>query len=219
MKWKKEFFEHLDSAISISMGLRTWQGSPFEEKKPKHPIELVNDKYPDGWHCEVFDEVINDIKPHFNNIDFDYSKYRYCCYLGEHSYRYSNHHPLNKRISKSEYLQLTGREPLQRDCTEIKDEPTIKAEIAEITLKDFIKSLVGDLPDVSHYGGLDNPFQPMFIIEFYELNFNLGNVIKYILRDKGSDLQDLIKARDNINREIRKYEQDSNYIRHRKQKK
>jgi len=191
MKWKKEFVEHLDSAISISMGLRTWQGSPFEEKKPKHPIELVNDKYPDGWHCEVFDEVINDIKPHFNNIDFDYSKYRYCCYLGEHSYRYSNHHPLNKRISKSEYLQLTGREPLQRDWLEIKHEPT------HINVQ---------LPNVEHYGGNTNPFPPIRIIQHYNLSFELGNVIKYVLRNKGSKVEDLKKAIDYLNFEIQKIE-------------
>ena len=35
---------------------------------------------------------------------------------------------------------------------------------------------------VDHYGGEDNPHEPIKIIEYYDLNFNLGNVVKYILR-------------------------------------
>lgn len=34
----------------------------------------------------------------------------------------------------------------------------------------------------AHYGGTDNPFEPIKIIEHYDLNFSLGNVIKYTLR-------------------------------------
>lgn len=33
-----------------------------------------------------------------------------------------------------------------------------------------------------HYGGEDNPFEPIKIIEHYGLNFHIGNVIKYLLR-------------------------------------
>lgn len=33
-----------------------------------------------------------------------------------------------------------------------------------------------------HYGGEDNPFEAIKVIEYYDLGFNLGNVIKYILR-------------------------------------
>lgn len=34
----------------------------------------------------------------------------------------------------------------------------------------------------NHYGGVDNPHEPIKIIEYYDLNFNMGNVVKYILR-------------------------------------
>lgn len=34
----------------------------------------------------------------------------------------------------------------------------------------------------NHYGGEDNPFEPIKIIEHYGLNFHIGNVIKYLLR-------------------------------------
>lgn len=47
----------------------------------------------------------------------------------------------------------------------------------------------------SHYGGNENPFEPIKIIEHYDLGFNLGNVLKYILRHKKKDgLKDLKKA-------------------------
>lgn len=49
------------------------------------------------------------------------------------------------------------------------------------------------------------------IIEFckmYELNFNRGNIVKYICRagKKDSELQDLRKALDYLQREIEHYE-------------
>lgn len=59
-----------------------------------------------------------------------------------------------------------------------------------------------------HYGGEENPFEPIKIIEHYDLNFNLGNVIKYTLRAplKGTALADLKKAYTYIGFEIRKRE-------------
>lgn len=63
-----------------------------------------------------------------------------------------------------------------------------------------------DRPD--HYGGEVNPFEPIKIIEHYDLNFNLGNVIKYVLREpfKGTPLDDLKKAYTYIGFEIRRLE-------------
>ena len=42
------------------------------------------------------------------------------------------------------------------------------------------------------------------VIKDYNLNFNRGNVIKYVVRagKKKDELQDLLKAQDYINREI-----------------
>ncbi len=47
-----------------------------------------------------------------------------------------------------------------------------------------------------HYGGADNPYEAIKIIEALGLDFHLGNVIKYICRagKKGDSLQDLAKA-------------------------
>ena len=50
-----------------------------------------------------------------------------------------------------------------------------------------------DHPD--HYGGKDNPYEVIKIIEAHGLGFSDGNVIKYLLRakHKGQELVDLDK--------------------------
>lgn len=55
-----------------------------------------------------------------------------------------------------------------------------------------------------HYGGEDNPYEAIKVIEAWELGFCLGNTIKYIVRagKKGSRLKCLQKARWYLNREI-----------------
>jgi hypothetical protein len=49
-----------------------------------------------------------------------------------------------------------------------------------------------------------NVYEAINIIEAYDLNFSLGNTIKYILRSdkKGSQIEDLRKAAWYLNREI-----------------
>lgn len=58
----------------------------------------------------------------------------------------------------------------------------------------------------SHYGGENNVYEAIKIIEAYDLDFSLGNAIKYILRagkkDNNDFKQDLEKAAWYINREI-----------------
>lgn len=65
-----------------------------------------------------------------------------------------------------------------------------------------------------HYGGKDNPFEPIKIIEHYDLNFMLGNTIKYVLRagKKGNKLEDLEKALWNLQREVDNMKSKSNII-------
>ena len=64
----------------------------------------------------------------------------------------------------------------------------------------------------SHYGGEKNPHEPIKVIEHYNLNFCLGNVIKYTLRagKKGGEdnLDDLRKAAFYLNREIENLEME-----------
>tara|TARA_R100000005_G_C4808206_1_gene96066 strand:+ start:218 stop:433 length:216 start_codon:yes stop_codon:yes gene_type:complete len=57
----------------------------------------------------------------------------------------------------------------------------------------------------NHYGGADNVFEAINVIEAWNANFNIGNVLKYIARcdKKHSDpIQDLEKAAWYLNREI-----------------
>ena len=50
--------------------------------------------------------------------------------------------------------------------------------------------------------------QPIDLIEAFDLNFNLGNVVKYVSRAgrKGDALDDLEKAFYYLKREMQKYE-------------
>jgi hypothetical protein len=56
----------------------------------------------------------------------------------------------------------------------------------------------------AHYGGADNPYEAIKVIEAWGLGFCLGNTIKYIARagKKDATLQELKKARWYLDREI-----------------
>lgn len=61
-----------------------------------------------------------------------------------------------------------------------------------------------------HYGGEDNPYEAIKVIEAWKLDFCLGNTVKYISRaGKKSDndeLTDLKKAQWYLNRRIQQLE-------------
>ena len=61
----------------------------------------------------------------------------------------------------------------------------------------------------SHYGGEDNPYEAIKIIDHWKLGFNLGNTVKYILRSgrKKKRLEDLKKARWYLDHEIKTLKQ------------
>ncbi len=56
----------------------------------------------------------------------------------------------------------------------------------------------------AHYGGVDDPFEAIKVIEAWELGFHVGNCLKYIRRagNKGDRLEDLRKALWYLNREV-----------------
>lgn len=60
----------------------------------------------------------------------------------------------------------------------------------------------------AYYGGADNPYEAIKVIEAWELGFCLGNTVKYISRagKKDNVLQDLKKARWYLDREINNLE-------------
>ena len=55
-----------------------------------------------------------------------------------------------------------------------------------------------------HYGGRDNPYEAIKVIEAWDVGFNLGNTLKYISRygKKDNIIQDLEKALFYLDREI-----------------
>ena len=63
-----------------------------------------------------------------------------------------------------------------------------------------------------HYGGATDPYEAIKIIEAKNLNFHLGNVLKYILRaglkDKNKTVEDLKKARWYLDRHIKNLENE-----------
>lgn len=56
----------------------------------------------------------------------------------------------------------------------------------------------------SHYGGKDNKYEAIKVIENWELGFHLGNVLKYINRagKKSNMIEDLEKAQWYLSRYI-----------------
>jgi hypothetical protein len=60
----------------------------------------------------------------------------------------------------------------------------------------------------AHYGGSDNPYEAIKVVEAWNLDFYLGNVIKYVSRagKKGDELEDLKKARWYLDRRIARME-------------
>lgn len=63
----------------------------------------------------------------------------------------------------------------------------------------------------AHYGGANDPYEAIKVIEAWGLGFNLGNTVKYISRaeKKGAPLKDLRKAAWYLAREIAKREKKS----------
>ena len=58
----------------------------------------------------------------------------------------------------------------------------------------------------THYGGADDPFEAIKVIEAWQVDFHIGNVIKYLSRAGKKDpeklLEDLEKAKWYLDRKI-----------------
>lgn len=56
----------------------------------------------------------------------------------------------------------------------------------------------------AHYGGADNPYETIKVIDAWRLGFCLGNAVKYISRadEKGNAVEDLRKAAWYLQHEI-----------------
>lgn len=64
-----------------------------------------------------------------------------------------------------------------------------------------------------HYGGEDNPYETIKVIEAWNLDFHLGNAVKYISRagkkDPAKEIEDLKKALFYLSRKIENLEFDN----------
>ncbi len=65
----------------------------------------------------------------------------------------------------------------------------------------------------SHYGGKDNPYEAIKVIEAWDLGFHLGNTVKYISRAGKKDdiVQDLEKAKWYLERKIEQLKKEREY--------
>ena len=76
-------------------------------------------------------------------------------------------------------------------------------------MSDEEQSYLPHVDHPSHYGGADNPYEAIKVIEAWQLGFNLGNTVKYIARAGKKmntyTVDDLRKARWYLDREIAKY--------------
>jgi len=94
-----------------------------------------------------------------------------------------------------------------KTMTTRKNKPHINTVIKSVIKnKNKIKEAVNH---PSHYGGQENPYEAIKVIEAWNLNFKLGNTVKYISRagKKDNTLQDLKKAKWYLDREIQKLEE------------
>lgn len=88
--------------------------------------------------------------------------------------------------------------------------------IIDLSLYKNIKEIQTESKNINHYGGQENPHEPIKIIEYYKLGFNIGNVVKYILRagikypSIEGKIEDLKKAIWYLGREIENLEKEKN---------
>ena len=64
-----------------------------------------------------------------------------------------------------------------------------------------------------HYGGEGNPYEAIKVIEAWDLNFHLGNVVKYISRagkKSKSSIEDLKKAEWYLSRYVQFIQKTNN---------
>ena len=98
-------------------------------------------------------------------------------------------------LTKKETVNIVERPMYLPSDAEIK-------AVKKIALAAFGKDEVVDHP--AHYGGEENIYEAIKVIEAWNLNFNLGNAVKYIARagKKGDLVEDLKKAAWYLEREI-----------------
>lgn len=101
---------------------------------------------------------------------------------------------------KYEYL---SKEEHSSNCTTSCKEPNKSFKNEDYGYEEISNDEIDMVNHPSHY---QHGIEPIEFIESHNLNFNLGNVIKYVSRApfKGTEAEDLKKAKWYLEREIKK---------------
>ena len=128
---------------------------------------------------------------------------------------------LIERFINSTGVDFFGNNTVDLNMPDTVNLPYLRSTITPVTIPnsadDWIDTCMRPIEDTkehvnhpSHYGGEDNIYEAIKVIEAWDLGFCLGNAIKYISRagkkDNNSYLQDLKKAKWYLEREIAKFE-------------
>lgn len=113
-----------------------------------------------------------------------------------------------KRIIESAWTDL---ELAKAECDRLSQKyPNCEILVVELETNKPGKESPPDFETPSHYGGNDNPFEPFKIIDYYHLDFYVGNVVKYILRAgrkaNTNEVDDIKKAIHYLNERLKRIE-------------
>lgn len=149
---------------------------------------LINNDYYDGYITISIDDkqVI-----FWDNIN----------YFIDNSLRYIQLGCTNELINNDILDTETIIEDIKNEVDRIVELFRIKPELASKS-----SNVSPTLSRPAHYGGEDNPFEAIKIIHHYNLNFNLGNIIKYTLRcgKKDEAIKELEKIKQYADFEIQR---------------
>lgn len=117
---------------------------------------------------------------------------------------------LIERFINSTGVDFFGNNTVDLNMPDTVNLPYLKSTITPATIGWPAQDTKEHVNHPSHYGGEDNIYEAIKVIEAWDLGFCLGNAIKYISRagkkDNNSYLQDLKKAKWYLEREITKFE-------------
>lgn len=149
---------------------------------------LINNDYYDGYVAISIDDkqVI-----FWDNIN----------YFIDNSLRYIQLGCTNELINNDILDTETIIEDIKNEVDRIVELFNKKPELTSIS-----SNVSSTLSRPAHYGGENNPFEAIKIIHHYNLNFNLGNIIKYTLRcgKKDEAIKELEKIKQYADFEIQR---------------
>ena len=126
-------------------------------------------------------------------------------YFIDNSLRYIQLCCTNELINNNILDTDTIIESIKNEVDRIVDLFDEKPKLTSIS-SNISSNVSSTLSRPAHYGGEENPFEAIKIIHHYNLNFNLGNIIKYTLRcgKKDEAIKELEKIKQYADFEIQR---------------